>query len=69
MSALLFLAEEDFKKCLSLNQQLRPEGYAMITTLLEGNKIFVSEQFEKEKEYYNALLKDQRPTVLLDRVF
>lgn len=36
----------------------------MITTLLEGNKKFVSEQFEKEKEFYNALLKDQRPTVL-----
>jgi carbonic anhydrase len=36
----------------------------MITTLLEGNKKFVSEDFEKEKEFYNALLKDQRPTVL-----
>ena len=36
----------------------------MITTLLEGNKVFVAEQFEKEKEYYNALVKDQRPTVL-----
>ena len=36
----------------------------MITTLLEGNKRFVSEDFEKEKEFYNALLKDQRPTVL-----
>jgi len=36
----------------------------MITTLLEGNKVFVAEQFEKEKEYYNTLLKDQRPTVL-----
>ena len=36
----------------------------MITTLLEGTKIFVSEQFEKEKKYYNTLLKDQKPTVL-----
>ena len=36
----------------------------MITTLLEGNKRFVAEQFEKEKEFYNALMKDQKPTVL-----
>lgn len=36
----------------------------MITTLLEGNKRFVSEQFEKEKEFYSELLKDQKPTVL-----
>jgi carbonic anhydrase len=36
----------------------------MITTLLEGNKKFVSEDFEKEREFYNALLKDQKPTVL-----
>lgn len=36
----------------------------MISTLLEGNKRFVSEHFEKEKEYYDSLLKDQRPTVL-----
>lgn len=36
----------------------------MITTLLEGNKRFVSEQFEKEREFYSSLLKDQRPTVL-----
>lgn len=36
----------------------------MITTLLEGNKRFVAEHFEKEKEYYNALQKEQRPTVL-----
>ncbi len=36
----------------------------MITTLLEGNKQFVSDHFEKEKEFYNSLLKDQRPTVL-----
>ena len=36
----------------------------MITTLLEGNKRFVSEHFQKEKEYYDALQKEQRPTVL-----
>jgi len=36
----------------------------MISTLLEGNKQFVSQHFEKEKEYYNSLVKDQRPTVL-----
>jgi len=36
----------------------------MITTLLEGNKQFVSEHFQKEKEYYDALQKEQRPTVL-----
>ncbi len=36
----------------------------MISTLLEGNKVFVAEQFEKEKEFYNSLAKDQRPTVL-----
>lgn len=26
------------------------EALVMISTLLEGNKVFVSEQFEKEKE-------------------
>lgn len=36
----------------------------MITTLLEGNKRFVSEHFQKEKEYYETLQKEQRPTVL-----
>ena len=36
----------------------------MITKLLEGNKRFVAEHFQKEKEYYNALQKEQRPTVL-----
>lgn len=36
----------------------------MITMLLEGNKRFVAEQFEKEKEFYLNLSKDQRPTVL-----
>ena len=36
----------------------------MITTLLEGNKRFVSEHFEKEREYYIELQKEQRPTVM-----
>jgi len=36
----------------------------MITTLLEGNKRFVADHFQKEQEYYNALQKEQRPTVL-----
>jgi len=36
----------------------------MITTLLEGNKRFVTETFEKEKEFYAGLAKDQKPTVL-----
>jgi len=36
----------------------------MITMLLEGSKRFVAGQFEKKKEYYNALQKEQRPTVL-----
>ena len=36
----------------------------MITTLLEENKRFVAEHFEKEKDYYNALQKEQRPTAL-----
>ena len=36
----------------------------MITTLLEGNKRFVAETFDKEKEFFATLAKDQRPTVL-----
>lgn len=36
----------------------------MITTLLEGNKRFVAETFEKEKEFFAELAKDQKPTVL-----
>ncbi|KAF0220513.1 MAG: carbonic [Geobacteraceae bacterium] len=36
----------------------------MITTLLEGNKRFVAETFEKEKEFFATLVKDQKPTVL-----
>ncbi len=36
----------------------------MITTLLEGNKRFVSDVFDREKEYFAELSKHQRPTVL-----
>lgn len=36
----------------------------MISMLLEGNKRFVAETFEKEKEFFATLAKDQRPTVL-----
>ena len=36
----------------------------MITTLLEGNTRFVSDVFEKEKEFYVQLAMEQRPTVL-----
>jgi carbonic anhydrase len=36
----------------------------MITTLLEGNKRFVTETFSKEKARYADLAKAQRPTVL-----
>jgi carbonic anhydrase len=36
----------------------------MITTLLDGNKRFVRDVFEKEQEYFSELSKMQRPTVL-----
>jgi carbonic anhydrase len=36
----------------------------MITSLLEGNKRFVAETFEKEKEFFAQLAKSQKPTVL-----
>ena len=36
----------------------------MITTLLEGNKRFVADTFEKEKEFFTTLTKSQNPTVL-----
>lgn len=36
----------------------------MITTLLEGNKRFVADTFDREKEFFSTLAKDQRPTVL-----
>lgn len=39
-------------------------GNVMIATLLEGNKRFVEETFEKEKEFFTVLAKDQKPTVL-----
>lgn len=36
----------------------------MITTLLDGNKRFVSEVFDRERDYFAELAKQQRPTVL-----
>jgi len=36
----------------------------MITMLLEGNKRFVSEVFDRERDYFEELAKQQRPTVL-----
>jgi len=36
----------------------------MITTLLDGNKRFVTEVFDREREYFADLAKVQRPTVL-----
>jgi carbonic anhydrase len=36
----------------------------MITSLLEGNKRFMSDIFQKEQEFYRDLAKDQKPTVL-----
>jgi carbonic anhydrase len=36
----------------------------MIATLLDGNKRFVTEIFEKEKERFRDLARGQRPTVL-----
>lgn len=36
----------------------------MITTLLEGNKKFVAETFDKEREFFAELVKAQKPTVL-----
>lgn len=36
----------------------------MITTLLEGNRRFVAETFEKEKELFSELARGQKPTVL-----
>ena len=36
----------------------------MITKLLEGNRRFVTDHFEKERDYYDSLLKNQSPTVL-----
>ena len=36
----------------------------MISKLLDGNKRFVAETFEKERDYFAELAKSQRPTVL-----
>lgn len=36
----------------------------MITTLLEGNRRFVAETFEKEKALFSELARGQKPTVL-----
>ncbi len=36
----------------------------MIKTLLDGNKRFVTETFERDKEHYTVLAKEQKPTVL-----
>lgn len=36
----------------------------MIASLLEGNRRFVSDTFEKEKERYTVLAREQKPTVL-----
>lgn len=36
----------------------------MISTLLNGNKRFVSEVFDRERDYFEELAKQQRPTVL-----
>jgi len=36
----------------------------MITSLLEGNKKFVAEVFERERPYFDELAKVQKPTVL-----
>lgn len=36
----------------------------MITSLLEGNKRFVTDVFDRERDYFEELAKTQRPTVL-----
>ena len=36
----------------------------MISALLDGNRRFVAETFEKEREFFLSLSKGQRPTVL-----
>lgn len=36
----------------------------MITSLLDGNKRFVTEVFDRERDYFEDLAKTQRPTVL-----
>lgn len=36
----------------------------MITTLLDGNRRFVTDVFDRERDYFADLAKSQRPTVL-----
>jgi len=36
----------------------------MITSLLDGNKRFVTDVFDRERDYFEELAKTQRPTVL-----
>jgi carbonic anhydrase len=36
----------------------------MISKLLEGNRRFVTETFEKEREFFTTLAKSQKPTIL-----
>ena len=36
----------------------------MITSLLDGNKRFVTDVFDRERDYFEELAKSQRPTVL-----
>jgi carbonic anhydrase len=36
----------------------------MITSLLDGNRRFVTEVFDRERDYFEELAKTQRPTVL-----
>ncbi|HEX2799565.1 MAG TPA: carbonic anhydrase, partial [Thermoanaerobaculia bacterium] len=36
----------------------------MISALLDGNRRFVAETFEKEREFFMSLSKGQQPTVL-----
>ena len=36
----------------------------MISSLLDGNRRFVTEVFDRERDYFSELVKHQRPTVL-----
>jgi carbonic anhydrase len=42
----------------------RSPEVAMITKLLEGNRRFVAETFEREKQFFAELARGQHPTVL-----
>jgi carbonic anhydrase len=35
----------------------------MITTLFDGNKRFVSDVFDRERDYFEKFAKQQRPSV------